>query len=192
MKPVVRGDLLPLGEYEQVRAVFRQRVIEEKKRRRVQLGPRASAVFENRDTVLLQIQEMLRTERITREAAIRHEIETYNQLLPGEREVSATVFIEVDEKEEREKFLADASGIERHVALVVEGDRCPATWDPERILPDRASAVLYLKFTLTEKADAALRRGDASVELLVDHPAYAARAALPPGALKSIAEDFLD
>ena len=47
------------------------------------MGDKASAVFENHDTVLLQIQEMLRTERISREAAIQHEIDTYNEHFPG-------------------------------------------------------------------------------------------------------------
>jgi len=56
----------------------------EKKGRRVALGPNATCVFENRDTALMQIQEMLRTERITRPAAIDHEIETYD---PYESEV---------------------------------------------------------------------------------------------------------
>ena len=56
-----------LAEYEAIREPFRARVIAEKKARRVALGPNASCVFENRDTALMQIQEMLRTERITRE-----------------------------------------------------------------------------------------------------------------------------
>lgn len=87
MKPIERGEVLGIAEYEKIREHFRERVIGEKKLRRVQLGPKATALFENRDTVLLQIQEMLRTERITREAAILHEIETYNQLLPGNDEL---------------------------------------------------------------------------------------------------------
>src|SRR5262245_2072838 len=98
MKPIERGEVLGLAEYESIRDRFRARVIEEKKARRVALGPNATCVFENRDTALMQIQEMLRTERITREAAILHEIETYNQLVPGDHELSATVLIEIDDK----------------------------------------------------------------------------------------------
>ena len=69
MKPVQRSEVLALDEYERVRPHFRSRVIEEKKRRRAKLGPHMSVIFENRDTVLLQIQEMLRTERITKDHA---------------------------------------------------------------------------------------------------------------------------
>ncbi len=80
---VERSEVLPLGEYEAVREPFRARVIEEKKRRRVKLGDRVTVLFESHDTVLLQVQEMLRTERISRENAVAHEIETYNALLGG-------------------------------------------------------------------------------------------------------------
>jgi hypothetical protein len=191
MRPVERSEVMRLGDYEAIRPHFRARVIEEKKRRRVNLGEYASCVFENRDTVLMQIQEMLRTERITREAAIQHEIDTYNQLLGNEHEISATVMLEIDDREVREKFLAAASGIERHVALVVDGERCSATWDPERIIPGRASAVLYLKFPLSEKALSTLRqKGDATIELLIDHPHYQVRTPVPEGTRKSLAEDF--
>jgi hypothetical protein len=191
MRPVERSEVMRLGDYEAIRPHFRARVIEEKKRRRVNLGEYASCVFENRDTVLMQIQEMLRTERITREAAIQHEIDTYNQLLGNEHEISATVMLEIDDRETREKFLAAASGIERHVALLVDGERCSATWDPERIIPGRASAVLYLKFPLSEKALTTFRqKSDATIELLIDHPHYQVRAALPEETRKSLVEDF--
>ncbi|WP_394838856.1 DUF3501 family protein [Pendulispora rubella] len=189
MKPIVRSEILSLGDYEAIRPHFRARVIAEKKLRRLNLGSYASAVFENRDTVLLQIQEMLRTERITREAAVEHEIATYNQLVPGDNELSATVMIEIDDRTTRETFLPEAKGIEEHVALVVAGERFNATWDPERILPDRASAVLYLKFPLSEKAVAAFRSG-AAVELIVDHASYRARVELPEPTKKSLAEDL--
>src|SRR5690349_291735 len=65
MKPVERTEILDLGSYERVREHFQRRVIAEKRARRVALGPNMTVLFENHDTVLLQIQEMLRTERIT-------------------------------------------------------------------------------------------------------------------------------
>src|SRR5580700_11513070 len=108
MKPIERGEILGLAEYEQIRDQFRSRIIAQKKRRRVQLGPKASAVFENRDTVLLQIQEMLRTERITRPGAVQHELDTYNELVPAEDEVSCTLMVEIVDKAERDAFLVAA------------------------------------------------------------------------------------
>ncbi len=198
MKPVQRNEILGLAEYESVRDQFRTRVIAEKKLRRVALGPQASCVFESHDTALMQIQEMLRTERITREAAIAHEIETYNQLVPGDHELSATVLIEVDDKAQRETFLFEAKGLDRSFSLVVDGAACPGKHDEAREQPDRTTAVHYLKFPLAPAAEAALRAvlgkqrkpADVTVELVVEHPRYSARATLPAALVLSLAEDL--
>ncbi len=191
MKPIARDELLRLGDYEEIRERFRGRVIDEKKRRRVAVGENVTAVFENRDTVLLQIQEMLRTERITREASILHEMETYNQLIPGDDEVSATLMIEFSEKETRERMLTEMSGIERHVRISIDGRAFPARWDPARILAGRASAVLYLRFPLGEEGARCLREGHGA-SLEIAHPAYAAKADLPPVLLQCLVEDLAD
>ncbi|MEO8800843.1 MAG: DUF3501 family protein [Polyangiaceae bacterium] len=194
MALVERSELLKLGDYEGIREPFRARVIAEKKARRVHLGDKISAVFENHDTVLLQIQEMLRTERITKEPAIAHEIETYNQLVPRKDELSLTAMIEIDERATREKFLVDARGIEKSFALVVTVDgkeeTCKATWDAARAEPDRASAVLYLKLPLTKATAEGIRNHKATAILTVEHDAYAAKIEIPKAALASLAEDL--
>ncbi len=198
MNKVERSEVLGLAEYERVREPFRVRVIDEKKRRRTKLGDKASAIFENKDTVLLQIQEMLRTERITREAAVQHEIDTYNELVPGPHELSATVFVEIPEKEERERFLVDARGLEKAFAIDVDGERCPGKNDASREFAERTTAVHYLKFPLTERAERALRdvlekkrkASEVVVELVADHPAYQARSRLSPETIVSLAEDL--
>ena len=198
MKRIERGEVLGLAEYEAIREPFRARVIAEKKARRVALGPNASCVFENRDTAMMQIQEMLRTERITREAAILHEIETYNQLVPGDHELSATVLIEIDEKPDRETFLFEAKGLDRSFALLVDGVRCHGKHDESRESPDRTTAVHYLKFPLEPAAERALRDvlakgrkpGDVAVELVVEHARYSAKATLPASLVQSLAEDL--
>jgi Protein of unknown function (DUF3501) len=192
MKLVSRTEILDLAAYEQVREHFRARVIEEKKHRRVLVGPNVSVLFENHDTVLLQIQEMLRTERITREAAVLHEIETYNGLLGGPRELGATVMIQIADPAERDAFLVAARGIERHIVLVVGGDEMRATWDESRVLPEQASAVTYVKLSLPETACAALKSGKAPLALKVDHPAVAASTELAPDVRASLAEDFVE
>jgi hypothetical protein len=197
MKPIAHDEVLGLAEYEKIREPFRARVVAEKKARRVQLGPKASLVFENRDTVLLQIQEMLRTERITRPAAIQHEIDTYNELIPGIGELSATLMVEIPDKEEREAFLAAAVGLERHVWVATGtlrvGARAAAR---EGATLDRTTAVHYLKFLLPPPLIHALRGGASGnqtvihAEIVVDHPAYAATAVLGIEALLALGEDL--
>jgi hypothetical protein len=199
MKPIERGEVLGLAEYERVREPFRSRVIAQKKLRRVAIGPRVTAVFENRDTVLLQIQEMLRTERITRQGAVDHEIETYNELLPGDGELSVTLMVEIADKAERDAFLAAAVGLEKHVWLVAGGERIAAR-PTDRGAPsdERTTAVHYLKFALPPSAAEALRKvgghahADAppAVELVIDHPAYGARGGLTAEALVELGLDL--
>ena len=82
MKPLTAGDISNLYEHELERPKFRSRVIDLKARRRLPLGPLMTLVFENRDTIRFQIQEMLRVERLVQPEKVQHEIETYNALLP--------------------------------------------------------------------------------------------------------------
>ncbi|HVY27727.1 MAG TPA: DUF3501 family protein [Polyangiaceae bacterium] len=190
MKPITREELLDLAAYERVREQFLRSVIERKKPRYVKLGPNMTALFENRDSVLLQIQEMLRTERITQEKAIAHELETYNALVPGASELSLTLFIEYQEREERERMLVALAGLEDKFRLRVGAELIAATPDPRATDPERTMAVHYLKFPLSESALATLRTSHEPVALEVAHPAYSAIAPLSPATLQSLRDDF--
>ena len=110
MRKVAIDDIVGLAGYEKIRQDFRRRIIELKQKRRVSLGDKLSLVFENRDTVIFQIQEMLRVENISDLDKIRQEIATYNQLIPDSGELSATLFLEVEDqthlREELLKFQA--------------------------------------------------------------------------------------
>ena len=189
MKPIERGEILGLADYEAIREHFRARVIAgEEGAPRARSATHASCVFENRDTVLMQIQEMLRTERITREAAILHEIETYNELVPGDHELSATVLIEIDDKADREKFLVEAKGLDRAFALLVDGARCHGKHDesareprphdgrPLPQVPARAGgrARAPRRAREDDEGPATSRSSSSST-----HPRYSAKAALP-------------
>lgn len=191
MKPIERSEILPLGDYEGVRPHFRARVIEEKKPRRFALGPFLSGVFENRDTVLLQIQEMLRTERITSESGILHEIETYNELLPGPSEISMTCFVEIPDKATREETLVKLAGLESAFAVEIDGELFPAkNTREEDASPDRTTAIQYLKATVRPDALAKVRGRVANVAIVVRHPAYEARAELGKPGLAALADDM--
>ena len=190
MKPIERAELMDLGAYEQVREHFRARVIALKKARYVALGPNITLLFENRDTVLFQIQEMLRTERITNEKAIAHELDTYNELMPGRSELSATAFIEYPEREERERMLVGLAGIEDDFYVEAGGERVPVIPDTRGTDPTRTMAVQYLKFSLTPGVRAAIVEKRGPVQIGVDHPAYRAAATLSGATLTSLSDDF--
>src|SRR5580704_4253904 len=191
MRPIQRNEILPIGDYEGIRPRFRARVIEEKRARRVKLGEHLSAVFENRDSVLLQIEEMLRIERITSEPAILHEMETYNALVPAAGELSLTLFVEIADKETRSHALVELAGLEDHVAIEVEGELYRAKYErPPGFQEGRTTAVHYLKLPLPPAAVAALAARRARAALVVDHPRGAARAELGRETLAKVAEDL--
>lgn len=192
MRPVHRSEILDLGAYELIRERFVSRIILEKKSRRLKISDELGAVFENHDTALLQIQEMLRTERITSEAGIRHEIDTYNELVPGEDELSATMFVEILDKEARERRLVELAGLERHIGLSIAGKLVRARPDARSVMPDRTTAVHYLKFPLGPEIANILREGKGAVEILwvIDHPKLDLRTKLPPNVVSAIAGDL--
>jgi hypothetical protein len=191
VRPIERNEILPIGEYEAIRPHFRARVIEDKKPRRVLLGEHLSVFFENRDSVLLQIQEMLRTERITSEPAILHEIETYNELIPGPGQLSLTLFVEIPERELRERKLVELEGLEATIGIEVGDAFFPATGKPSPgAIPGRTTAVHYLKVTLSPEAASAMQEKTAKVALVVKHPAHPVRAELSRATLDKLAEDL--
>lgn len=191
MQPISRSEILPLGEYELVRPHFRTRIIEEKRRRRVLLGEHATVLFENRDTVLLQIQEMLRTERISSESAVAHEIETYNDLIPGQGELSFTLFIEIPDRDLRERTLVDLAGLEQAVQLEVGGSLLPAVQElPAGHRADRTTAVHYFKVNLSPAAATALRERRSGAALVIAHPRWSERTELGAETLAALAEDL--
>lgn len=192
MQKVTRGEVMGIADYEQVRPHFRARIIAEKKPRRLAVGEHISVVFENHDTVLYQIQEMLRTERITSEAGIQHEIETYNDLIPGPGQLSFTMFVEIPDAALRQRMLVELEGLERSVALEVDGEKLAAFGDFAGVLPGRTTAVHYLKFDLSAAPGALerMRNKSAKAALVIAHPKHPARTELSAVTLEKLAEDL--
>ena len=122
MQKLTTADIKDLREYERERDEFRAEVIAMKKRRRFALGPLMSIVFENATTMRFQIQEMARAERMLTDEQIATELATYNELIPDAEQLSATLFIEIEDDAELRRWLPLLVGIQDHVAIEVGGD----------------------------------------------------------------------
>ncbi len=191
MKPISFDEVLNLPEYEIARPDFHRKVMERKKRRRVALGPLMTLVFENRDTVLFQIQERLRIERIVRPQKVQEELDVYNELLPDAGEVAATLFIEVTEPAQVQPALDRMVGLDEPGKLFLRSENLlfPARFAAGHRREDRISAVHYIRFALGDEGRTALAHtGRADVE--VDHAGYQARVALPPETVEELREDL--
>ena len=189
MKKVVLDDILGFTAYEQVREKFRQGIIEKKKNRRLAVGDKVSLVFENRDTVVFQIQEMLRAERISDLDKIREEIAVYNELIPNPGDLSATLFLEIEDQAHLREDLLKFLGIDQCVFFRVGKHSIPARFEEGRSKEDKISAVQYVRFSFDAEARRALISGERA-ELIIDHPNYKARTLVPPEAQQSLAEDL--
>ena len=191
MKPLALEDILDLQEYELERPEFRRRVIALKMRRRVALGPLLTLVFENRDTVRFQIQEMARIERIARPEKVAQELEVYNELLPGAGEVAATLFIEVTEPEEVQPTLDRFIGLDERGKLVLRigPDASAARFAPGQSREDRISAVHYIRFPVGDSGRRGLRENRPAV-LEVSHAGYDANTILSPETVAELLKDL--
>lgn len=181
MKALTQEDLLPAGEYEREREAFRRRIIALKARRRVSVGDKVTLVFENRETIQFQVQEMLRTERIFDPAKIQEELDVYNALLPADGELSATLFIEIIDSRDIERDLNAFRGIDREqtVSIAVGEEKVYAEFEQGRSHEEKISAVHFLKFKPSRAWIDALsaRRWPASVAIV--HPAYRQEVQVP-------------
>ena len=191
MNKIILDDILGFSAYEKVRQQFREEIIEKKKKRRISVGEKVSIVFENRDTVIFQIQEMLRAEKITDLDKIREEIAVYNELIPNPGELSATLFLEIEAQANLREDLLKFLGIEEAVSLKVGGHVVPGQFEEGRSKEDKISAVQYVRFPLGPQARQALIGGEPA-ELVIDHPNYKARAALAADARQSLAQDLVN
>jgi hypothetical protein len=190
VNPVHPSEILSLDDYERARPERRRRILDVKAPRRIHVGEHLTLLFENHETMLYQVQEMLRVERIEDLKAIRHEIDTYNELVPGSDELSATLLIEYETAAERDVHLRELLGLEDAVFLDVEGaGRCRAEFDTRQIGAERISSVHYLKFRLGESLASALRDG-ASAAVVIEHPAMQERVTLRSDQREALADDL--
>lgn len=184
MRKVQRAEVLDYQTYADRRTELRASAMAAKSRRRVHLGPHLTFLFENSSTVLYQIQEMIRIERIVREKDVQHEIDTYNALLGGPGELGATLLIEIQEAEERDAKLRAWLGLPKYLFLRGEaGERLPARWDAAQVGEDRLSSVQYLRFQV----------GDAvPVAIACDHPELSLEVALDEAQRATLLADLRD
>ena len=196
MRKLTLADVKDLFEYEKTRAEFRQRIIELKKRRRVSVGDKVSLVFENTETALSQVQEMVRAERIVDPAKIQFEIDTYNALIPDEGDLSATLFIEIttagDLRTELDRLIGmDAAGV---VSIELDGaERVEGHFETGHSNEQRISAVHYVTFRFTPAQRRAFLEASSArrpISLVIDHPNYRHRAELGADVAASLAEDL--
>jgi hypothetical protein len=182
---LTRDDVLPLDEYERQREAYRSRIIALKQRRRLSLGPLMTLVFENRETLRFQVQEMIRAERILEPSKVQDELDVYNELLPTAQELSATLLIEITEAATMKEWLDRFMGLDRGrtVAIVAGGDSAFAEFEGGHSHETEISAVHFVRFRPNDAMRAAFADLRQPVSLLVNHNGYE-ETVVVPGSLR--------
>src|SRR5690242_17948094 len=173
---ITRESLLTLEAYAKERTAFRARAIAHKRTRTVPVGEHVTLLFEDELTIRYQIQEMLRIEKTFEEAGIQDELDVYNPLVPDGSNWKATMLIEYEDVEERQRALARLQGIEKRIWVRVEDEEpvyAIADEDLDRAHPEKTASVHFLRFELTPRMVSALKSG-AALAIGVDHPQYSA------------------
>ena len=191
-RQITPADLIPDADYARERRERRAALLPVKRLRRVSLGPVCTFYFENYDTMLFQVQEMLLTEK-GGAGQVPDELAAYNPLIPQGSELVATVMFEIEDPVRREATLVRLGGVEDQFFIQVGATRVPAIpeGDIERTREDgKTSSVHFLRFALTPAQVAVFR--DPATEIMIGcaHEAYNHLAGLTPATRAELAKDF--
>jgi len=175
IRKLTLADIADVREYDRGREAFRASVMETKRKRRLSFGTIITLMFENRDTMLLQIQEMARVEKLTTDDEIQVEIDTYNPMIPEPGQLTATVFLELTSDDQMREWLPKLVGIERSFAIVLpSGDRVRSITEEahagQLTREETTAAVHYIRFEFTPEQVESFATGPVRVE--IEHPDY--------------------
>jgi hypothetical protein len=193
-KDILINDLMSLEEYSKNRSEFRKGILLHKQYRNLQIGEAVTLFFEDRRTILYQIQEMLRIEKIFEEEGIREELSSYNPLIPNGDNWKATMMIQYTDPQERQIALSKMVGIEDCVWVKV-GDNeliyAVADEDLDRTREDKTSSVHFLRFQFDSDILDEINE-TASIVFGIDHKHYDTNTGDIEGKLKTSIVNDLD
>ena len=164
MKPVDLSEILDLTAYEKARPEFLKKIIDLKTPRRISVGDRLTFIFENRETVIFQIQEMLR---------------------------AATLMVEIPSGEHIQSELNRLVGIDEHVILKIGEDSLRAEFDSKQFEEEKISAVQYVRFNLGSRLCENFLDASSTVAIQIDHPNYKAKTEIVGKSRASLSNDLL-
>ncbi len=174
-RTITADDIMATEQFELIRKEKKAEAIERKKLSRLSVGPNAVILFENWDSMWLQVQEMLRIEKGGPEQ-VADELAAYDPMVPKGSELTATVLFEVADQDQRDKFLRTIGNVENHISIRVGDHLIEARPEGDiqrtRESDGKASAVHFFHFDFPAEAIAAWKSGEGQAMVVIDHPAY--------------------
>ena len=187
-------EVLPLDDYAQVRDQRRRDLIAMKRDRRMAVGPLATFYFENYETMLQQVQEMVWIEKGGK-VQIADELAAYNPLIPQGDDLVVTLMFEIDDEVRRQRILAELGGVEETVSIDVDGSHVKAVPEVgdqvERTTAGgKTSSIHFLHFRFTPAQIDSFRNPQTRVIVQIGHSNYQHMAAMPDPVRLALVKDF--
>jgi hypothetical protein len=192
MRRLSAKDILAPADYEKIRAEKRRSIMATKEKRRLFIGPYATMLFENFDTMWLQVQEMLRIEK-GGEDQLTDELKAYNPMIPNGSELTATVMFEIEDAERRKTVLDRLGGIEQHIELRLGREIIQARAEQDLNYTSeegKASSVQFVHFPFTSSQIMLFRATPDEILIAFTHPHYGHRSVMPPVMRDELSKDF--
>ena len=191
---IEKTDILSRDEYKIKRKSLREKMVLRKKLRRVDIGPYVTIYFENKDTIIHQINEMVYIED-GGEQQINDEILAYKSLLPNGSELVATVMVEIDNPKKRAEFLSKMGGFEETINIKINDKEIKgkAELDGDRTTADgKASSVQFVHFEFDEQELKSIKNNMDNVSISINHKNYRHSAILNTDSVEELIKDFLN
>ena len=190
---IEKSDILSRDEYKIKRKNLREKMVLRKKFRRVDIGPYVTMYFENKDTIVHQINEMVYIED-GGEQQIYDEISAYKSLIPNGRELVATVMVEIDNPIKRAEFLSKMGGFEETINIKIHNKdiKGKAELDGDRTTADgKASSVQFVHFEFDKKTVEIIKNHMENVTISINHENYKHSSILNIDTVKELVKDFI-
>lgn len=156
------------------------------------LGTIVSLVFENRETMRWQVQEMARVEKIFTDEGIQEELDVYNPMVPEAGQLCATLFLELTNEDQIREWLPKLVGIENSLVFrLPDGSEVRSAPEPSHASQltreHVTAAVHFIEFRFTPAQVHAFGEG---AVLAIDHPDYLEVVELAPFTVDELRADL--
>lgn len=185
---IAREEILPPDIYSKQREQANADAVKRTKSRRL-ITKTFSFLFEDKYTVLNQINEMVFLENITDREEVDRLIEVYSEQIPGDRELSVSMFIEFEDEKQMVKEIPKLAGIEQMVYLTFDGNELRGIPEEGRSTEVLESTLQYLKFQFPESL---LEKFLSSRNVYIEtrHKTYQEIAKLPQDLLEQLKKEL--
>ena len=191
-KSINKSDILNRDEYKSQRKSLREKMVLRKKNRRLDIGPYITIYFENRDTILHQINEMVYIENGGDEQ-VKDEISAYKSLVPNGKELVATLMVEIDSPIKRADFLGKMGGFEENLEVIVNHKVIKGNpeSDLERTTAEgKASSVQFVHFEFDEEAINEFKDTNKDIMITINHNNYKHSTTMSKETKNELSKDF--